>query len=121
MSVEVLGYHPAVPPQSFWPKVHLRFSLLLCVGWSIGPIGGLGWEASVMRCLLIRSWMTVRTCGICRSEWSALLVKYQGALVMVRRGLDWYLCMINIFDLLAQPHKQNTVCLYGLQHLELVN
>ena len=98
-----LGKHPTVPPQSFWSKVHRRCNLLLCVSWSAGSIRGLGWEASVVRCLLIRSWMTVRTYGMCRSVWSVWLVTYQGALVMVRRSLDWYLCMIAIGFVGASP------------------
>jgi hypothetical protein len=110
-----------MPPQSFWSKVHLRFNLLLCIGWSIGSIRGLGWEASVVRCLLIRSWMTVRTYRICRSEWSVWLVTYQGPLAMVRRSLGWYLCMIAILDLLAQPHSSIPQVHIGLSIVLLIS
>jgi len=48
MVVGDLGKHPTMPPQSFWSKVHRRFNLLLCAGWSIGSIRGLGREASVV-------------------------------------------------------------------------
>ena len=106
MVVGDLGKHPAMPPQSFWSKVHRRFNLQLCAGWSSDSIRGLGWEGSVARCLLVRSWMTVRTYGMCRSVWSVWLVTYRGALVMVRRSLDWYLCMIAILGLLANPTVQ---------------
>jgi len=65
MVVGDLGEHPAMPPQSFWSKVHRRCNLLLCAGWSIVSIRGLGCEASDVWCLLVRSWMTVRTYGMC--------------------------------------------------------
>jgi hypothetical protein len=86
-------------------KVHLRFNLLLCSGCSIGSTRGLGWDTSVVRCLGMRSWKTVRTNGICRSVWNIWFVTYQSALVMFRRIFDWYLCIIAIFDLQAQPHR----------------
>jgi len=99
MVVGDLGKHPTMPPQSFQWKIHRRCNLLLCAGWSIGSIRGLGWEVSVVRCLLIQSWMTMWTYGMCRSVWSVWLLTYQGALVMVRRSLDWYLCIIAILDI----------------------
>jgi hypothetical protein len=68
MVVGDLGRHPAMPPPSFWSKVHLRFNLLLCAGWSSGSIRGVGWEANVVRCLLIRSWMTVRDVEISKKR-----------------------------------------------------
>jgi len=40
-----------------------------------------------------------------RSEWSVWLVTYQGAFVIVRRSFDWYRCITDIFDLLAQPQS----------------
>ena len=40
-----------------------------------------------------------------RSEWSVWLVTYQGAFVIVRRSFDWYHCITDIFDLLAQPQS----------------
>jgi hypothetical protein len=81
------------------------FYLLFCCGWSIGSTRGFGWVAKAILCLLIRSWMAVLKFGICRSVWRVWLVTYQGALAMVRRNFDWYLCMIAISDLLAQPHS----------------
>ena len=96
MVVGDLDKHPTMSPQSFQSKVHRRCNLLLCAGWSSGSKRGLGWEDSVVRCLLIRSWMTVWTYGMSRSVWSVWLVTYQGALVMVRRSLDWYLCILTL-------------------------
>jgi len=65
MVVGYLGEHSTMPPQSVQSNVRRRCNLLLCVGWNSGSIRGLGWEASVVRCLLIRSWMTVWMYGMC--------------------------------------------------------
>jgi hypothetical protein len=54
------------------------------------------WEAGVLGCLLIRSWMTVRTYGICRSEWNVWLVTYQGTLAIgISALLLYWICWRN--------------------------
>jgi hypothetical protein len=40
-----------------------------------------------------------------RSAWSVALETYHGASTIIRRILDWLLLIIDVLDLLAQPHN----------------
>jgi hypothetical protein len=64
-------------------------SAYCAAGIIVVSMSGLGFEARVKRWAAIRSWKTVRTCGMRRSEWRVWLETYHGALVMFVRSLDW--------------------------------
>jgi hypothetical protein len=49
--------------------------------------------------------MTSCTEDMPRSAWSVALETYHGASTIIRRILDWLLWIIDILDLLAQPHN----------------
>jgi hypothetical protein len=44
------------------------------------------------------------------------LVTYRGVLAVVRRILDWYLCIIAILDLLSQPPQFNSIDTYWFEY-----
>jgi len=58
-----------------------------------------------VRWVAVRSRKTVRTCGMCRSEWRVRFETYHGALVIDLRSLDWYRRMTAMLDLEAYPHS----------------
>jgi hypothetical protein len=55
------GDHPAMSPQSCRSEVQRLFSLLLRVGCVSVSTSGLGWDSSLLRCLVILSLMTSLT------------------------------------------------------------
>jgi hypothetical protein len=57
-----------------------------------GAMRGLGCEAIVVLWIAIRSWKTLRTYGMCRSECRLWLVTYRGAFVIVVLVLDSEMC-----------------------------
>jgi hypothetical protein len=52
--------------------------------------------------------MTSYTEDIPRSAWSAALETYHGASTIIRRILDWLLWIIDVLELLAQPHNSRS-------------
>ena len=82
------------------------FVLIACclAGALLVPWEGLG-ESRAVRWVAVRSRKTVRTCGLCRSEWRVWLETYHGALVTDLRSLDWYRWMTTLLNLVAHPHS----------------
>jgi hypothetical protein len=66
---------------------------------------GFSWASSVVWCLLHFWWMASCTYYMPRSACSVALETYHGASTINLRILDWLLWIIDILDLLAQPHN----------------
>jgi hypothetical protein len=66
---------------------------------------GFSWVPSLVRCLLHFWCMTSCTYDVPRSACSVALETYHGASTIILRILDWLLWIIDILDLLAQPHN----------------
>ena len=101
---DVLGIHPAVSPQvPCKSKGQHRFSLLVFTVCSSGCSSGMGWAYSLLWCLLILSWMTSLTWGMLKCVCRVRFVTHRIAFAVALRILDLDLCMVTVFDLLAQP------------------
>ena len=88
-------------------NVHLRFKRLLFGGCTSGSMRGFGCESRAVRWVAVRSRKTVRTCGMCRSEWRVWLETFHGAWVIDLRSLDWYRWMTAMLDLVA--HHRSSI------------
>jgi hypothetical protein len=58
--------------------------------------------------------MTSCTEDMPRSAWSVALETYRGASAIIRRILDWLLWIIDVLDLLAQPHNSRPYVPIGM-------
>ena len=86
-------------------NVHLRFKRLLFGGCTSGSMRGFVCESRAVRWVAVRSRKTMRTFGMCRSEWRVWLETCHGALVIDLRSLDWYHWVTAMLDLVAHPHS----------------
>jgi hypothetical protein len=84
--------------ESALPQIRLTCHLLLSRLFS-------SLTSSVVWCLLHFWWMTSCTYDMSRSSCSFALETYHGASTIILRILDWLLWIIDILDLLAQPHN----------------
>jgi hypothetical protein len=58
--------------------------------------------------------MTSCTEDMPRSAWSVALETYHDASTVIRRILDWFLWIIDILDLLGQPHNSRSYVQIGM-------
>jgi hypothetical protein len=75
---------------------------------------GFTWVSSLVWCLLHFWWMTSCTYNMPRSACSVALETYHGASTIILRILDWLLCIIEMLDLLAQPHNPRPYVQIGM-------
>jgi hypothetical protein len=58
--------------------------------------------------------MTSCTEDMPRSAWNVTLGTYHGASTVIRRILDWLFWIIDVLDLLAQPHNSRPYVQIGM-------
>jgi hypothetical protein len=58
--------------------------------------------------------MTSCTEDMPRSAWSVAMETYHGAPTIIPRILDWLLWIIDVLDLLAQPHNSRLYVQIGM-------
>jgi hypothetical protein len=75
---------------------------------------GFTWVTSVVWCLLHSWWMTSCTYDMPRSACSVALETYHGASTIILRILDLFLWIIDMLDLLAQPHNSRPYVRIGM-------
>jgi hypothetical protein len=75
------------------------------------------WVTSVVWCSLHFWWMTSCTYDMPRSACSVELETYHGASTIILRILDWLLCIIEMLDLLAQPHNSRPYAQIGMTYV----
>jgi hypothetical protein len=73
---------------------------------------GFSWVSSLVWYLLHFWWMTSCTYDMPSSACSVALETYHGASTIILRILDWFLWIIDILDLLAQPHNSRPYVLW---------
>jgi hypothetical protein len=96
---------PVTPSHVMSSNAHLRFSLRFVDCCISGPTRELGCADRELRsastCLVNISLTGIMRRSRCR-EW---FDTYHGACVISRNNLDWYLCMISMFDVEAHPQS----------------
>jgi hypothetical protein len=77
---------------------------------------GFSWVSSLMWCLSHFWWMSSCTYDMPRSACSVALETYHGASAIFLRILDWLLWIIEMLDLLEQPHNSRPYVQIGRKH-----
>jgi hypothetical protein len=97
------------------PQIRSTGQCLLCRLFSSLVLrSGFTWVSSLVWCLLHFWWMTSCTYDMPRSACGVALETYHGASTMIVRILDLLLCIIEMLDLLAQPHNSTPYVQIGM-------